>query len=538
MANKNLFSKIASVFRPKAQKTLRAVPEVPKADAVNAAGGRAYLLSDKQALAQYAVTGCLNSTFYATAEMQLDQVLKLAAKVEPRFLAQTAVYARQRGLMKDMPALLLASLSSRDASLFEATFPAVIDDAKMLRNFVQVMRSGAVGRRSLGSLPKRMIKNWLEARSEEGLFKSAVGQSPSLADVLKMTHPRPSTPSREALYGYLIGREHQAEALPALVKRYEEFKKAAPGSRGVVPDVSFQMLTSLGLSSAEWAQVACRASWQTLRMNLNTFARHGVFNHPGVTELIAKRLADPGEISRAKVFPYQLMMAAKMVDAGVPAVIRTALAEAMEIAIANVPSLGGKVYVCPDVSGSMSSPVTGHRAGATTAVRCIDVAALVAASVLRQNPGAEVLPFECKVVNVKLDAKDSVMTNAQKLASIGGGGTNCSAPLAKLNAQKARGDVVIYVSDNESWADQRRAGQGTGMMHEWAEFKRRNPGAKLVCIDIQPSTTAQAKSSDDVLNVGGFSDAVFDVLAAFAESRDGADHWVRTIENNRARRVG
>ena len=80
--------------------------------------------------------------------------------------------------------------------------------------------------------------------------------------------------------------------------------------------------------------------------------------------------------------------------AKVPAVVREALQDAMEIALENVPAFGGRVVVCPDVSGSMASPVTGTRRGATSAVRCIDVAALVAAAVLRTNRDALVLPFE------------------------------------------------------------------------------------------------------------------------------------------------
>ena len=63
----------------------------------------------------------------------------------------------------------------------------------------------------------------------------------------------------------------------------------------------------------------------------------------------------------------------------------------------------------------MQSPVTGHRKGATTAVRCIDVAALVAAAILRQNPDAEVLPFNDDVVPVTIsNPRDSVMTNAEQ----------------------------------------------------------------------------------------------------------------------------
>ena len=73
--------------------------------------------------------------------------------------------------------------------------------------------------------------------------------------------------------------------------------------------------------------------------------------------------------------------------------MRITLEQAAEIACGNVPELPGPILIGLDVSGSMSSPVTGYRKGATTAVRCIDVAALVSAAVLRRNPGTEVLPF-------------------------------------------------------------------------------------------------------------------------------------------------
>ena len=82
-----------------------------------------------------------------------------------------------------------------------------------------------------------------------------------------------------------------------------------------------------------------------------------------MVELIANRLRDREAIRRAKVFPYQLLMAYKMAEANaeIPRQITEALQDAMEIAIENVPELGGKVYVFPDVSGSMSSAITGFR---------------------------------------------------------------------------------------------------------------------------------------------------------------------------------
>ena len=88
MANKTLFRSIAGKL-------------LPHTDSTNEAGGQAYRLDPKHALAQYAATGCLNSTFYATAQVQLDAVLKLTEQVEPEFLAQTALYARRDGFMKE-----------------------------------------------------------------------------------------------------------------------------------------------------------------------------------------------------------------------------------------------------------------------------------------------------------------------------------------------------------------------------------------------------------------------------------------------------
>jgi 60 kDa SS-A/Ro ribonucleoprotein len=336
---------------------------IPRADTRNEEGAPAYTLPPQQALAQYAATGCLNTTFYASADTQLERVLDLCGRVSPEFATRTAVFCRERGHMKDMPALLLAAVSRRDPQLMERAFDRVIDSPRMLRTFVQIVRSGATGRKSLGSAPKRCVRRWLDQRTDAALFAASVGNAPSLVDVVSMVHPKPKTREREALYRYLMGRTVAGEALPAIVQQFEAFKA---GDRREVPDVPFQMLTAVGLSRREWCDVARRGSWQMIRMNLNTFARHGVFDTPEMTRDIAARLRDPSAIARARVFPYQLLAACRSVDCGVPGAVRDALEDAMEIAIANVPRIDGQVYVCPDVSGSMRSPVTGHRQAGRT----------------------------------------------------------------------------------------------------------------------------------------------------------------------------
>ena len=60
----------------------------------------------------------------------------------------------------------------------------------------------------------------------------------------------------------------------------------------------------------------------------------------------------------------------------------------------------------------------------------------------------------------------------------------------------------------------------TGVMTEWQAFvanqQRLGVSApKLVCIDIQHYGTTQAPERDDIPNICGFSDAVFQVVSAF-----------------------
>jgi 60 kDa SS-A/Ro ribonucleoprotein len=515
MANKSVFASIVGML-------------LPAADARNREGAPAYAYTPRHKLAQLAATGTFNTTFYADGREQLDDVLTLLPALESEFIAKTAVYTHERAHMKDMPALLLAYLSTLQTDDFQKTFPRVVTNGKMLRNVVQVLRSGVTGRKSLGSRPKRLVQGWLEQASDLDLLRASVGNDPSLADVIRMVHPKPKEASREAFYGWLVGRPYDAAKLPERVAALEAFKRDATAP---LPDVPFQMLTSLPLTKEHWASLAERAGWQMLRMNLNTFARHGVYEVKGFAEMIARRLADPAEVRKARVFPYQLMAAFAMAGANVPRIVRDALQDAMEIALDNVPAFHGNVVVCPDVSGSMSMPVTGYRKGATTSVRCIDVAALVTAAILRKNSNARVIPFERAVVRLDLNPRDSVATNARLLASIGGGGTNCSAPAELLVKEKAKVDLLIYVSDNQSWVDaNRNSHAGNGLTKAFERLKQWNPDAKLVCIDIQPYGTTQAQERKDVLNVGGFSDAVFDQIALFAEGKMGPEHWVGEIE--------
>jgi 60 kDa SS-A/Ro ribonucleoprotein len=508
----------------------------PQTDTVNNAGGTAYALSEKAALANYATTGCFNNTFYVGSSDQVDTVKTLCQSVSAEFIAKTAIYARKNGMMKDMPCALLCILLSKDTQLFKGVFPKVVDNVKMLRTFSQMLRSGVFGRKSFGTVAAKAVKGWLDGWNDANkLFNSSVGNNPSLADIIRLTHPKPKNDEFSALFAYLCGFPHNACHLPENVKRYELLKRNY--AEGVVwnelPDLNWQYLTSVKLTEQNWKTLAANASWQTTRMNLQTFYRHGVFDSRAAVADIASRLKNPEEIAKAKVFPYQLLMAYKMAS-NLPHDIQEALQDAMEIAVSNVPGVEGwSPIVCVDTSGSMSSSISGSRAGATSNVSCSDVAGLIAAATVRANPRTRVVSFDTDARHETVNPRDSVMTNAQKL-SRSGGGTNIASALALINrSPDMEGNMIIIVSDNEANIDGRGGrwrGQPTGVHEMWNEYAQKNPGAKLVCINIQPNCTTQAKEGGNVINVSGFSDDVFTMLSRVA-SGAGYNAFVKTIED-------
>lgn len=513
--------------------------KIPTTDCINEAGAKAYSLSPEQSLAQYAVTGVFNNTFYTSAKSQLDKILALVGRVPTEFIGKLAVYARQYGNMKDVPAFLVASLVTREDgdNVFKTVFPRVINDGRMLRNFVQIMRSGVLGRKSLGSMAKKAVASWFVKRDGNKIFTNSIGNDPSFIDILKLAHVRPPSKEHEATFAYLMGKIKEdgksdlIRYLPSLIQEYEAYK--ANPCEVSVPAIPFQFIASLDIPERAWSEIAKSCSWQTLRMNLNTFERHGVLKDTEMVKSIAKRLVDAEEIQKSKVFPYQLFTAYKNTKCG--SLIGNALQDALDASLVNIPNFGENVFVCTDVSGSMSSPITGDRGSATSDVTCIEVAGLISSAILRKNQNATVIPFENRIRMIQLNARDSVMTNAEKLANIGGGGTNCSAALEEILRSQSKVDTVIYVSDNQSWMDDGAWGgasdwgsgqRGTNGIELWEKVKRLNPKAKLICINLQPNMNTQFKEREDILNIGGFSDTVFSIIDSFVNM---GNNWVETI---------
>jgi 60 kDa SS-A/Ro ribonucleoprotein len=484
-------------------------------DTNNAAGGAAYSYSPKDALAQLAVTGMFQDTFYTKAETQLDQLLEAARLCPDNFVAQVAIYARHAGFMKDSPAVLAAYLfGKRSPVITQPVFDKIIDNVKMLSNFVQAVRSGKLGRKSLGTAGKRLINNWLAKQTNDYLWTQSIAKNPSLADVLRLSHPSPKAggPEREGLFKLLCGKP-TPEVLPEVVRQTLAFRENPVGDP---PDVPFNMIDSVQMTPAQWRIVAERGGWQFIRMNLNTFARHGLFKDISLTSLITRKLCDEALVRRSRQFPYQILatfLAAKD-NSEVPMAVKIAVQEALDISTQNVPVFPGKTVVALDISGSMTSAV------GKSVMTCSDVAALFAAALVKRNPtNTQVLVFNDSCVEHALNPLDSVPTLMAGFPRPLGG-TDADSVLRHLVSNRVEFNQLIMISDNMSWMEY----AGASDVH-WREIRRINPGVKQVRLNIEPNATDTLSAQPDVLRVGGFSDAVFKAISCWLEKRD----WASTV---------
>jgi len=432
--------------------------------------------------------------------------------------------------------------------LFRKVFDRIVDKGRVLRTLFQMIRSGQLGRKSLSYALQRAFQRWLNEAGVGRLLAASIGNDPSLRDVLRMARPTPKDNARRALFGWLTDKPAlkwapaTADDLPAEARALDAYRKAASAGEQIslLNDVRLRwdLLADAARGPIVWKAIALQMGPQALRMNLNTLLRHEVLADAEMVDFVAAKIADAEEILGSRQFPYQYLSAYLNAEDAVPQKIKAALCQAAEIACGNVPELPGPVVIGLDVSGSMQSPITGHRGrGATSKVRCVDVAALFAAAILRRNPDSVVIPFDDKAYHVNLDPQDTILSLAACLAQYGGGGTNCSLPLAEATSTYHSRPFAgcVLVSDQESWIGTGRHGS-TATMTAWQEFvknqvrlqARADAGPKLVCIDLQPYTTTQAPDRSDILNVGGFSDAVFRVVASFFS--DDANRFVVEVE--------
>lgn len=193
------------------------------------------------------------------------------------------------------------------------------------------------------------------------------------ADVLELTHARPTGPNQSALFKWLLDTRHHpqnagldAAKLPMLTMNADVRGTVVEGNGDDLLDeltvrragLTWEDVLSLGGQlkmdkRALWESVIPSMGYMALLRNLRNFDAAGVSDD--VADTIKTKLATPAEVHASRQFPFRFLSAYNHAPS-----LRWsyALSKALDASLSNVPALAGRTLILIDTSGSMSYTMT------------------------------------------------------------------------------------------------------------------------------------------------------------------------------------
>ena len=443
--------------------------KIPKPDTKNRQGHAAYSQDKWLRLLTMLNTLKLENQFYRSETETMKELKGLVdecAKEDAYFVAQSIVYSRCVGEgMRSINHLAASYLAPHCAgqewakrfySLWNkrtqsgGTLFRPDDMAEIVACF------SALNGTKVTNAMKKGFADALENLDAYALLK----YKSSLVDVINLVHPNPSASSAVA--------EVNGEKVPVLSAIMKGLSVSADTWEVAQSDAGQEVAKAvkegkIDKSEAETILKEAKAdNWDALltegKLGILAALRNirnvlkTVNKGDTVTKLTAL-LSSPDAIRKGKIMPYQIDLAHEVTisefsDSNARAIAQ-ALLKGYEAAVPNLSEmLPGKTLVMVDFSGSMGTPMLdGSRSGKRYTSRCMDKAALIAATIAKATNG-DVIRFGSSAEYVKWNANSDVFSIASAMKR-DMGGTNLSAAWAVAQMSGRQYDRVFILSDNE-----------------------------------------------------------------------------------------
>jgi hypothetical protein len=493
-------------------------------ETVNYEGAKAYVLTPQLELYTAVATAGLSDQFYEKAADKMQRIHELVAKNDPAFVAKLAVYAREQMYLRSIPLVLaveLAKQQSGNVIVGKLTNRVVhrADEITELLAFY-AMANERNGVKKLNKLSKQLQKGLAEAFNKFDEYQFAKynrDAAVKLKDALFLVHPKAKDEAQQALFDKIVKDELQVPytwetELSALgQQKFEtvELKKAAVKTKW----------EELIFSN----KVGYMATMRNLRNILEADVSKEALNK--VCEYISNEKA----VANSKQLPFRFLAAyreLKGVNNGHVSKVLDALEQAVIYSAAKIAGYDDntKVVIAADVSASMQKPIS-----AKSKVLNYDIGLMLA--MLLKNRCANVVTGmfgdTWKVINVP---NKNILANVQEFYNREGEvgySTNGYLVVQDLLAKKKVVDKVMLFTDCQLWNSK---GNSVSIDQVWKQYKKIAPAAKLYLFDLAGyGNTPLNVQRDDVYLIAGWSDKIFNVLAAI-EERSNAVKLIDAIE--------
>lgn len=520
-------------------------------DTITHQGGPGFSRDPKSELFLLAVANMVGEdTFYEAKGPRDERFRDLIHRVaveDPDWLARFVPYLRDTMNMRSASIVLAAETvharltrpvpasSVRNRDIISSALMRADEPAEMIGYWHH--RYG----RSLPMPVKRGIADALGRLYTERSVVKWDGQNQPIrfADVLDLVHPRGDWQS--ALFRYLLDERHKrAEALPwAEESPYAALKTInAYRSTQIMDQADFRAMFSPELVSSAaltWETASSKYGkldarfWEAMVPSLGIFALVRNLRNieaAGVSkptlEAIRKRLVDPEEIAKSRMFPlrfYGAWVATKSLTFG------RELEEALDLSLRNIPALEGGSIVLVDISGSMQSGISDK-----SKLMRWQAAGLFGAALKMRNPGSHLYTFSVGLVDeVVIQPHGSALRAVEAIGSKLGGGTDINLAISQAYAKHPDAKRIIVLSDEQT------GGSGfmrskIGSLFGIASMGPQDPEAPKRVADIKVpiytfnlagyKTGFIPSGEDKRYTFGGLSDAAFSMLPQLEIGKD------------------
>lgn len=342
-------------------------------------------------------------------------------------------------------------------------------------------------------------------------YDSSSTQGFRFGDVIQLTHPKPKSPSQDALFKYALDFRYDAQApVPAALTTLTANRSAkaalAEGGQLSAEEVKAAGLTWQNTMSqatdkkAAWEAQIPSMGYMALLRNLRNFDQAGI-GEAYVDQVIAK-LTSATEVARSRQFPYRFLSAYKELEG-----LRwaSALERALTFSLASIPELSGRTLILVDRSGSMF----GRGISAHSKSDWAEVGAVFGTSLAIRNIGRSTLvEFGTGSKEVSLSPGASVLTTVARMRNLGGTDT-----FGAIRRHFAGHDRIVIITDEQHQGSHALA-KGTSVM------------VPIYTFNLAGYAAAQFDANNKHVTIGGgLTDAAFRLIPLLEGATGGQWPW-------------
>ena len=488
------------------------------ADTVNKEGYGAYRMDWRTKLITQVLTSFFNEEkFYGDNSAELVDCLKSGILDDPEFISNLAIFARREFNMRSVSHVILGYLAHEPAGkpYVKRTLKEIVlrgDDATEILSFYL----NTFGKPIPNSLRKGLRDIFPKFDAYTLAKYKGEGHSVKMRDILCLCRPKPNDDEQAKLWKDLL----EGTIKPAYTWETEL------STRGNKKEVWEDLINS--------GKVGYMALLRNLRNILNA--------NPSNIQKVLERIADQESVRQSKQLPFRYLSAYRSIpySMSIDSVwdyrdAQEALEKAADAAVENLPKIPGNTVIAIDVSGSMSSRISGR-----SDVRCCDIAMLLGVIADKICEHSLVLSFDNNLRTLSFPKRAGILQTAMD-ESCYGGGTDMYLPFQYILDHNIKADRMIILSDNMCNATFSDNYWGYGFSY----YSRNNQTVQMLAdkyrntinhnfwvhaIDLAGYGTQQFKG-DRTNIIAGWSEKIFEFITL---TEKGTDSLIKRISEYRA----